>query len=82
MPRRSKGPRLWLREAQYDRTGRLTHTATWLIKDGDHTARARDAALMIVEGLRQRSRDTSTKSNSRKRQRASARRLPSPSQMS
>jgi integrase len=38
MPRRSKGPRLWLREAQYDRTGKRTHTATWLIKDGPHRA--------------------------------------------
>jgi integrase len=34
MPRRSKGPRLWLRRAQYDRAGRLTHDAVWLIKDG------------------------------------------------
>jgi hypothetical protein len=36
MPRRSKGPRLWLRRAQYDRAGRLTHAAVWLIKDGQH----------------------------------------------
>src|SRR5215467_2622707 len=27
MPRRSKGPRLWLRRAQYDRNGRFTHAA-------------------------------------------------------
>jgi len=33
MSRRSRGPRLWLRRAQYDRTGQLTHTAVWLIKD-------------------------------------------------
>jgi integrase len=36
MPRRSKGPRLWLRKAQYDRSGKLSHTAIWLIKDGEH----------------------------------------------
>jgi integrase len=36
MPRRSKGPRLWLRRAQYDKDGRLTHAAVWLIKDGKH----------------------------------------------
>jgi integrase len=36
MPRRSKGPRLWLRRAQYDKKGRLTHAAVWIIKDGKH----------------------------------------------
>ena len=36
MPRRGKGPRLWLRKAQYDRSGKLTHAAIWLIKDGRH----------------------------------------------
>jgi hypothetical protein len=34
MPRRGKGPRPWLRKAQYDRTGKLTHSAVWHIKDG------------------------------------------------
>jgi hypothetical protein len=48
----------------------------------DNTARARDAALMIVEGLRQPSHDISTKSRSRKPRRASVHRLPSPSEMS
>src|SRR5215471_6701370 len=36
MPRRSKGARLWLRNAQYDRDGNITHQAVWLIKDGEH----------------------------------------------
>jgi integrase len=36
MSRRGKGARLWLRQAQYDRSGRLTHAAVWLIKDGQH----------------------------------------------
>jgi integrase len=36
MSRRGKGPRLWLRRAQYDRAGRLTHAAVWLIKDGQY----------------------------------------------
>ena len=36
MPRPSRGPRLWLRKAQYDRKGNLTHAAIWHIKDGEH----------------------------------------------
>jgi integrase len=36
MSRRSKGPRLWLRNAQYGRDGKLTHVAVWIIKDGKH----------------------------------------------
>jgi integrase len=36
MPRRSKGPRLWLRNAQYGRDGKLTHAAAWIIKDGKY----------------------------------------------
>ena len=36
MPRRSKGARLWLRKAQYDRSGKLSHAPVWLIKDGKH----------------------------------------------
>lgn len=34
MSRRAKGPRLWLRPAQCDATGTLTHQPTWLILDG------------------------------------------------
>jgi len=33
MPRRSKGARLHLRPARY-RAGKLTHKATWVIRDG------------------------------------------------
>jgi hypothetical protein len=36
MPRPSKGARLWLRKAQYDRKGRLTHAAVRHIKDGEY----------------------------------------------
>ena len=36
MPRRREGPRLWLRKAQRDRSGKLTHAAIWIIKDGEH----------------------------------------------
>lgn len=36
MPRRGKGARLWKRKAQYDRDGKLTHAAVWIIKDGRH----------------------------------------------
>lgn len=34
MPRRSKGPRFWLRPARRDAAGSLTHAAAWLILDG------------------------------------------------
>ncbi len=34
MPRRGKGARLWLRKAQHDKSGKLTHAAVWIIKDG------------------------------------------------
>jgi integrase len=44
MPRRSKGPHLWLRRAQHDRTGRLTHAAVWLIKDSGHCESTRCGA--------------------------------------
>lgn len=33
MPRRSKGPRLWLRPARRDAEGNITHHATWIIRD-------------------------------------------------
>ena len=36
MPRRRHAPRLWLRKAQYDRHGKLSHGAVWIIKDGQH----------------------------------------------
>jgi hypothetical protein len=44
MPRRGKGPRLWLRKAQYDRTGKLTHTAVRHIKDGRYRESTRCGA--------------------------------------
>lgn len=34
MPRRSKGPRFWWREARRDAAGVVTHVGTWLILDG------------------------------------------------
>lgn len=36
MPRLSKGPHLWLREERRDGSGRISHTAVWLILDGRH----------------------------------------------
>jgi integrase len=35
MPRRSKGPRLWLRPAKRDRARKVVRRATWIILDGD-----------------------------------------------
>lgn len=34
MPRRSKGPRFWLRPARRDAAGRISHEPAWLILDG------------------------------------------------
>jgi integrase len=55
MPRRSKGPRFWLRPARRDDAGNLTHAAAWLILDGtsqhstrlgaDASDREKEAAL-------------------------------------
>jgi integrase len=36
MSARSKGARLWLRRARRDADARITHTATWVIRDGEH----------------------------------------------
>jgi integrase len=33
MPRRAKGPHLWLRPERRDAAGRITHDAVWIIKD-------------------------------------------------
>lgn len=38
MPRHRREPHLFKRSARYDATGKLTHNATWIIKDGDHQA--------------------------------------------
>ena len=32
----ARAPNFWLRKAQYDRSGKLSHAAVWLIKDGKH----------------------------------------------
>lgn len=34
MSRRVQAPRLWLRKAQRDGSGKLTHAAVWIVKDG------------------------------------------------
>jgi hypothetical protein len=34
MPRRSKGPRLWLQPARRGKTGRILEGAVWVIRDG------------------------------------------------
>jgi integrase len=36
MPRRSKGPRLWLAPARRDASGAITHYPVWFIRDGGH----------------------------------------------
>ena len=33
MPRRSKGARLQLKDARRDKSGKITHQATWIIRD-------------------------------------------------
>ena len=49
MPRRAKGARLWLRKAQHDKSGKLTHAAVWIIKDG----RYRESTGCSAEDYRQ-----------------------------
>jgi hypothetical protein len=49
MPRRAKGARLWLRKAQHDKSGKLTHAAIWIIKDGRH----RESTGCCAEDYRQ-----------------------------
>jgi hypothetical protein len=44
MPPAAKGPRLWLRKAQRDRTGKVTHHAIWLIRDGSYQESTRCGA--------------------------------------
>jgi hypothetical protein len=34
MPRRTKGPRLWLQPARKDRNGKIIEQAVWVIRDG------------------------------------------------
>ena len=34
MPRKGRGPHLWLHPERRDEAGRITHAATWHIKDG------------------------------------------------
>lgn len=34
MPHKSKGPRLWLRPNRRNRSGEITHQATWIVRDG------------------------------------------------
>jgi integrase len=36
MSARSKGARLWLRRERRDANGRISHVATWVIRDGEH----------------------------------------------
>jgi hypothetical protein len=38
MPRRSKGPHLWLRPGRRDSSGRHLRRPTWIILDGDYVA--------------------------------------------
>lgn len=44
MPSASKGARLWLRPERRDRTGKVTHHATWIILDGTRQHRTGCAA--------------------------------------
>lgn len=44
MPRRSKGPRLWLRPARRDDSGAITHESAWFILDG---TRQRSTGLSV-----------------------------------
>lgn len=51
MPRAAKGARLYLRKARHDGTGKLTHHATWVIRDGgsEHPTRCLAAEIAGAE---------------------------------
>lgn len=49
MPRQHKGPHLISRKARRDKQGRITHQATWIIKDGD-TQRSTGCGIDDREG--------------------------------
>ena len=63
MPRRSKGPRLWLRPGKRDRRRKVIRRATWIILDGDrHIAtgclesEAADAQIKLASYLAEKYR--------------------------
>ena len=50
MPRRAKGPRLWLRPARRDARGHITHQATWFIRDAGGYSRSTECVQDDIAG--------------------------------
>src|SRR5260370_6180268 len=48
---RAKGTRLWWRKPRYDKDGKLTHPATWVIRDGDAMVSCQTADLPKAERM-------------------------------
>lgn len=61
MPRRSKGPRLELRPERRDRSGKITHRATWRIRDGQRDIGTGCAASEVADAERRLAHYISTK---------------------
>ncbi len=62
MPRRAKGPRLWLRPARRDENGQVTHTECYFVLDGGRQLSVGSAELGVAE---QALRDHITKKHKR-----------------
>ena len=56
MPRRTKGPRLWLQPARKDRDGKIIEQAVWVIRDGS-TKRSTGCGARETERAARRLRD-------------------------
>jgi hypothetical protein len=61
MPRKGRGPHLWLHPERRDEAGRTTHAAIWYIKDGGFRQSTKCAQTTLQE-LSARFNDTSTES--------------------
>jgi len=53
MPRRSKGARLQLKAARRDKSGKITHQATWIIRDNGRAMSAQAALQMKLRPRRE-----------------------------
>jgi hypothetical protein len=67
MPRRSKGARLQLKAARHDKSGKITHQATWIIRDNGRDVGTGCAADEIVAAERKLEDDIASKYTPKRR---------------
>src|SRR3974377_1308321 len=72
MSAKRKPPRLWLKPTERDRTGKITHQASWYVKDGDHREStgcskddAQGAAAYLAEYINRRHLEEALKGSRR-----------------